>query len=56
MPKNRHDLIVQRIVVKKGLTLDMADILVEDMKRAIDHFATQPNNVSKTSGSHFAHL
>jgi len=56
MPKNRHDLIVQRIVVKKGLTRDMADILVEDMKRAIDHFATQPNNVPKTSGSNFAHL
>jgi len=56
MPKNRHDLIVQRIVVKKGLTLDMADILLGDMKRAIDHFATQPNNVPKTSGSHFAHL
>jgi hypothetical protein len=34
----------------------MADVLVEDMKRAIDHFATQPNNVPKTSGSHFAHL
>jgi glutamate decarboxylase len=56
MPKNRNDLIVQRIVVKKGLTRDMADILVEDMKRAIDHFAAQPNNLPRTSGSHFAHL
>ena len=55
MPKNREDLVVQRIVVKEGFSRDMADMLLEDMKRAITFFKSQPNYQPQQSGSHFHH-
>ncbi|TMD62840.1 MAG: glutamate decarboxylase [Chloroflexi bacterium] len=56
MPKNCEDLIVQRIVVKEGFSRDMADILLRDMRAALQYFASQPGHTPKRSGSHFAHL
>ncbi|PZV18925.1 MAG: glutamate decarboxylase [Pseudanabaena sp.] len=55
MPKNREDLIVQRIVVKEGFSRDMADMLLKDMHVAIDFFKSQTNYQSKQSSSHFHH-
>jgi glutamate decarboxylase len=55
MPKNRQDLIVQRVVVKEGFSRDMADILLRDIQSAIAFFQSQPNYQSKLSGSHFHH-
>lgn len=55
MPKNREDLVVQRIVVKEGFSRDMADILLADMERAIAYFASQPDHKPKQEGSHFSH-
>lgn len=55
MPPNRQDLIVQRIVVKEGFSRDMADMLLEDMRRAIVWFKAQPDYIGKQQGSHFAH-
>ena len=55
MPKNRTDLVVQRIVVKEGLSRDMADMLLDDIRRAVDWFAAQPNFVATTHGSQFRH-
>lgn len=55
MPPNRQDLVVQRIVVKEGFSRDMADMLLEDMQRAIDCFARQPHYIPKEEGSHFSH-
>ena len=55
MPKNREDLIVQRVVVKEGFSRDMADMLLKDIQRAIDFFKSQPNYQPKQSGSHFHH-
>ena len=55
MPKNREDLAVQRIVVKEGFSRDMADMLLEDIKRAIAFFKSQPNYKAKQSGFHFHH-
>ena len=42
MPKNREDLAVQRIVVREGFSRDMANLLLDDMRRALDHFASLP--------------
>ena len=56
MPKNCEDLVVQRIVVKEGFSRDMADILLRDMRTALQYFASQPAYVKKEEGSHFAHL
>ena len=38
MPKNIEDLVVQRIVVKEGFSRDMADLLVNDIKRHLEYF------------------
>lgn len=38
MPKNRDDLVVQRIAVKNGFSFDMADMLLKDIKKAVDYF------------------
>lgn len=56
MPKNCADLIVQRIVVREGLSRDMADLLLHDLRMALQHFASQPGHAPKHEGSHFAHL
>ncbi len=41
-PKNREDLAVLRIVVKEGFSRDMADLLLSDMRRHLQFFASQP--------------
>jgi glutamate decarboxylase len=56
MPRNCEDLVVQRIVVKEGFSRDMADLLLEHMRMALHHFASQPGRVPRQTGSHFAHL
>ncbi|MDT7858338.1 glutamate decarboxylase [Rubrivirga sp. S365] len=37
MPPHREDLVIQRILVRHGFGRDMAMLLIEDMKRAIDY-------------------
>jgi glutamate decarboxylase len=56
MPKNCEHLTVQRIVVKEGFSHDMADLLLQDMHAALDHFAAQSNATSQKTNTHFAHL
>ncbi len=55
MPANRQDLVVQRIVVREGLSRDMADLLLDDMRRALADFAKQPKRSATEEGSHFHH-
>ncbi|MFH1081605.1 MAG: glutamate decarboxylase [Pseudomonadota bacterium] len=42
MPQNRQDLTVQRVVVRHGFSRDLADLLLDDMKRALQYFAENP--------------
>ena len=37
LPANVQDIVVMRIMVRQGFTMDMATLLLEDMKRAICH-------------------
>jgi glutamate decarboxylase len=56
MPANRQDLIVQRVVVKHGFTHDMADMLLKDIRSALDYFAHQPGHTRTEKGrQRFAH-
>ncbi len=55
MPPNRKDLVVQRVVVKEGFNRDLADLLLNDMRRALDHFRNQPGRTPTENGSHFHH-
>ena len=51
----RQDLVVQRIVVKEGFSRDMADMLLKDMRRAMEWFESQPGFISKKEGGNFHH-
>lgn len=42
MPANRQDLVVQRILVRHGVSRDLAELLLDDMRRAIDWFEKHP--------------
>jgi len=43
------DWTVMRIMVRQGLSKDMAMLVVEDIKRAIDHFQVHPITVGMTA-------
>jgi glutamate decarboxylase len=55
MPANREDLVVQRVVVRNGFTCDLADMLVRDIQRHLDWFASQPGLRAKVEGARFHH-
>jgi glutamate decarboxylase len=52
--ENRQDLTVERIVVRHGFSRDLADLLLDDMKRALQYFdenpLAKPSTAGKTSG------
>jgi len=48
MPKNREDLVIQRIVVRHGFSRDMASLLLDDIQRALQHFEKRPVSIPMT--------
>lgn len=42
MPPHREDLVVQRILVRHGVSRDLASLLLDDIRRALDYFAKHP--------------
>jgi len=48
-------MVVQRVVVRNGFTCDLADMLVKDIRRHLDWFATQPGLRAKVEGPQFHH-
>jgi len=42
MPANRQDLVIQRILVRHGVSMDLAGLLLDDMRRALEHFSKHP--------------
>lgn len=38
MPKNIEDMVVMRVVVRQGMSRDMADMLIQDIKNAVTEF------------------
>ncbi|HUI49157.1 MAG TPA: glutamate decarboxylase [Acidimicrobiia bacterium] len=52
------DIPVQRILVRQGVTRDLASILLDDMRDAIAHFAKHPRSVPMTAeeSGGFSHL
>ena len=42
LPANVEDLAIQRILVKNGFSRDLADLLLADMARCLDHFGNHP--------------
>ena len=42
MPADREDLVIQRILVRRGVSHDLASLLLDDMRRSLDFFAKHP--------------
>ena len=57
MPANQEDLVVQRILVRTGVSRDLAGILVGDIKSAMDYLARRPPMESAVprDGTAFSH-
>ena len=55
MPKNREDLVVQRVVVKEGFSHDMANLLLNSIRRHLKDYASQSERKPKKTGKHFHH-
>jgi glutamate decarboxylase len=55
LPANREKTVVQRILVRHGVTGDMASLLVEDIKRALEHLQDNPVRRSKARATHHHH-
>ena len=57
LPPNREDLAVQRILARHGFSIDLADLLLEDYRRALGHFDRDPVGVSvgEHEGGGFRH-
>jgi len=57
MPANREDLVIQRILVRHGVSKDLGSLLLEDMKRALDYFEKHPVSqpLTEKEGSGFNH-
>jgi glutamate decarboxylase len=55
-PKNREDLAALRVVVRRGFTHDMADMLLADLKRQLPRLEQQPVPVhDDSSAGGFSH-
>lgn len=48
LPSNMGDVVIQRVLVRHGFSRDMADLLINDIKRAIDYFRKHPISVPLT--------
>jgi glutamate decarboxylase len=55
LPENCQDVVVARIVVREGFSHDMAEMLLGDMRRQLEYFASQPKHAPRRTGSHFHH-
>jgi glutamate decarboxylase len=54
-PANRTDLAALRVVVRRGFTHDMADMLLADLQRQLPRLQAQPEPVHTTEASGFHH-
>lgn len=54
-PQNLEDLSVLRIVVKDGFSYDLANMLLDDLRRHLQFFASQPNYTPTHTGGGYNH-
>jgi glutamate decarboxylase len=54
MPANRQDLVVQRIIVRLGVSRDLAGLLITNFKTAIEYLTRHPSAAQK-DGTAFHH-
>jgi glutamate decarboxylase len=55
MPANRQEMVLQRVVVRNGFTHDLAGMLLRDIRRHLEWFASQPGFRPAVEGAGFHH-
>jgi len=57
MPPNIADVVVMRVLVRHGFSRDMAEMLLEDVRRSIDHLRKHPPGTPQVAaeGTTFTH-
>lgn len=57
LPENAESIVVQRILVRQGVGLDLASLLLEDFKRALEYFKTHRvlDNLTEKEAGGFSH-
>ena len=55
LPAHRDGTVIQRIMIRHGVSHDMASLLVTDIQRSLDHFKAHPVTDSGASGPSFSH-
>jgi glutamate decarboxylase len=57
LPSNCEDLVIQRILVRHGVSKDLGALLIDDMRRTLDYFKAHPvtSPLSPIEGSGFHH-
>ena len=48
MPANREDLVVQRILVRHGMSMDLCTLLIDDLRRSVEYLQNHPVRVPAT--------
>lgn len=48
LPGNRQNTIIQRIMIRHGVSLDIADLLLGDLKRTVEYFKNFPQAHSES--------
>ena len=54
-PENRTDLAALRVVVKRGFSHDVAELLVADVKRQLPRLQKQPAPMHEGTATSFSH-
>ncbi len=55
LPPHQENLAIQRILVRHGVSRDLADLLIEDMKAALKRLETHPVSVPLTAAEATGH-
>ncbi len=48
LPSNMDNVVIQRVLVRHGFSRDMADLLINDIKRSIEYFEKHPITIPLT--------
>ncbi len=57
LPANCQDIVIQRILVRHGVSRDLASLLIEDINRCLDYFKQHPisNPITPAEGTGYHH-
>ena len=57
LPANCEDMVIQRVLIRHGFSYDMAQLLIDDLKRCIDYFRIHPvtHNANEQESGGFHH-